>query len=57
MSAEDLTNLKISDDASTPATGGENGMNIMGEGSAGPSTSGGQEPQGMYPQPQLDDLC
>lgn len=48
MSAEDLTNLKISEDASTPgqdAAVADNAMNIRGEGSAGPT---GQETQGMY---------
>lgn len=51
MSAEDLTNLKISDDATTPeqaAPSGGNEMNIRGEASAEPSTSAGQEPQGMH---------
>lgn len=48
MSAEDLTNLKISEDASTPGQGAavaDNAVNIRGEGSARPA---GQGTQGMY---------
>ncbi|KAI5452949.1 RNA helicase required for poly(A+) mRNA export [Naganishia albida] len=55
MSAEDLTNLKISEDASTPgqdAAVADNAMNIRGEGSAGPTGQETQEGMGEEEEEQ-----